>query len=378
MVKTKGGKKFPVVIPTNCSKIKTRKIDRYRIEVSLICDLKCEYCVVHLNKVFQRDQMMDKNTAVRIMERFCEEVGEEGSLLLIGGEPLLNWSVVKLMIELCPAKTMIFTNAFSLDEEKIDFLSRHHTLVLTSLDGYSNEHNVKRFQTNVEKKSGIVKKNIKKMVKAGCNLGIGCMVHDGNVRELTEVAEFFFNDLGVRSISFSYPHLTLEKVDISEFDMKVYTEQIKKMLVYSKNKKVYIDQIGRVTRSILRSEPILSSCKAGVSQRTFYPDGTETICTKLDLLPGYQFDNYLNSLPSKNKNCVSCLAQNICGGGCWWDAALNPNRKGVDSRICSYNKALVSHIVKDIVKELHNITTQEEAVSLVEEKYGPTMFPIWT
>lgn len=377
-VETPEGKRFLARIPKDKVKPKNKNIDRYRIEVSLACDLKCKYCVVHMNRVFQRGKIMSEKTAREIMSRFNKEVGKNGSLMLIGGEPLLNWSVVKLMIELCAGKTMIFTNAFSINQEKIDFLKKHQTLILTSLDGYSIKHNGSRFYPEVKKKFKIVKDNIKAMISAGCNVGIGCVAHNGNVGDLTRIADFFVDDLGARSMSFSYPHFTVEETDTNNFNMDEYTKQMKKMLAYSKKKKVYIDQIGKIVRNILLSEPVLSSCKAGISQRTFYPDGSETVCTKLDTIPNYDFANFLKSLPVNNKECADCLAFKICGGGCPWDAAVKPDKKGIDGRICKYNKAMTSLIIKDIAKELSCVNTQDEAVSRLREVYTPVMSPIWT
>lgn len=376
-VVTPDGKRFSATIPKEKKGIKDNKINRYRIEVSLACDLKCKYCVVHMNRVFQMGKIMNEETARKIMGRFRKEVGKDGSLMLIGGEPLLNWRIVKLMIELCPGKTMIFTNALSLNEEKINFLKEHQTLILTSLDGYSIRHNSSRFYPEVKKNFQIVKDNIKAMISAGCNVGIGCVAHSGNVADLGKIADFFVDDLGAHSISFSYPHFTVEKSDTNFFNMGEYSKQMKKMLAYSKKRKVYIDQIGKLVRSILTSDHIFSSCKAGISQRAFYPDGTETICTKLDTIPGYDFKNFYSSMPFNNQKCSSCIAKNVCGGGCPWDAAIKSNNKGVDNRICKYNKGLVSFIIKDIAKELRHVKTQKEAVSVLKEKYEPVMSPIW-
>ena len=70
-----------------------KKIDRYRVEVSLACNLSCEYCVVHKNDVSQQNKMMDLETAKVIVNKFNEEVGERGSLFLMGGEPLTSCSL---------------------------------------------------------------------------------------------------------------------------------------------------------------------------------------------------------------------------------------------------------------------------------------------
>ena len=126
-------------------------IDRYRVEVSLTCNLKCKYCVVHLNNVRQQNTIMSIETAQRIIEMFNKEVGAKGSIFIMGGEPLVNWPVVKYIIENAKGKTIIFTNALDLTEEIIKFFFKHDTYILTSLDGYSIEQNEKRFWPHTQK-----------------------------------------------------------------------------------------------------------------------------------------------------------------------------------------------------------------------------------
>ena len=74
------------------------KIDRYRIEVSLACDLRCQYCLVHMNNVEQQNKKMSMDTASAIINMFNAEVGERGSVFIIGGEPLTNKAVTKYII----------------------------------------------------------------------------------------------------------------------------------------------------------------------------------------------------------------------------------------------------------------------------------------
>jgi len=351
------------------------RIDRYRIEVSLACDLRCEYCVVHMNKVFQRGRLMDGETAKKIINKFNLEVGPTGSLMLIGGEPLLNWEVVKFMISRCSGSSMIFTNAYRLDEDKIKFLKKHNTLILTSLDGYSLKHNKSRFYPNVKKNFNIVCKNISTAINNGCKVGIGCVVHPGNINDMEKIAHFFTEKLKAKSLSFAYPHFTTEETPTNKFPMEEYTKQMLKLFLFSKERKIYIDQIGKLVKSIFKKKIVFASCKAGLSQKTFYPDGSETICTKIDTIPGYDFKDFTSILPVNNKKCDNCVAQKLCGGGCPWDAIVFKNKIGVDRRICKHNKTLVAYILKDIEMELRNVKTKKEALEIIKDKYYPMMNP---
>lgn len=373
----KGGEHFLLNSGHTKDKKLSKKIDRYRIEVSLACDLRCRYCVVHMNKVFQRGKMMSLKVAKKIMDKFNSEVGSRGSLILIGGEPLLNWETVKYMISKCKGRTIIFTNAYKLNREKSIFLKKYDTLILTSLDGYSLKHNKNRFEPNVKDRFSIVRKNISSAIRYGCKIGIGCVVHLENVNDVTKIAQFFTEKIKSRSLSFAYPHFTTEITKINKFPMEKYTKAMCKMVQFSKDNRVYIDQIGKLLRCILKKEIIISACKAGLSQRAFYPDGSETICTKLDTIHNYNIDNFFKKLPVNNKKCKNCIALNLCGGGCPWDASVFKNKIGVDKRVCGHNKKLVAYIIKDMEKELKNVKIRKEALGIIKDKYYPMMFPLW-
>lgn len=160
--------------------------------------------------------------------------------------------------------------------------------------------------------------------------------------------------------------------------MEKYTNAICQLFKFAKKERIYIDQIGKILREILRRETNLCACRIGLSQRTFYPDGTETLCTKLDTLPNYSIRKFLDILPVHNPKCQSCVAVNLCGGGCPWDAAVFPNQIGVDKRICRHYQTLITFIINEIESELQTSKNQSEAQLIIKEKYLPLTSPSWT
>ena len=273
-----------------------RKIDRYRIEVSLVCNLRCEYCVVHMNNVEQQNTVMSMETAATLVEQFNREVGSIGSVFLMGGEPLLNIDVVKYFIENIEGSAIIFTNALSLDKNLAHYFYEHNVYILTSLDGYTLQQNQKRFGNNPAKYEQIVE-NIKYAISIGCKVGISCLLHQDNVVDATKIAEYFVNYLHARAMSFSYPHMTVKESLENNFDMMQYAEQQIALYEFAKEKRVYIDQIGKIVGAIAFGFPAIAACKAGLSQRTFYPiPEYVALSNKVFLLLSYCTD--VNSLPS--------------------------------------------------------------------------------
>src|SRR5512147_1017534 len=76
----------------------SRKIKKYRLEVTYGCNASCGYCLVYGNNLKQLNAAMDMNIAKKIVADYNNEPYAE-SIMLIGGEPLTNWPVVKYIIE---------------------------------------------------------------------------------------------------------------------------------------------------------------------------------------------------------------------------------------------------------------------------------------
>ena len=348
-------------------------IDRYRIEVSLSCNLKCKYCVVHMNNVRQQNTVMSLETARTIVNQFNEEVGDKGSIFLMGGEPLTNFPVVKSIIEQAQGSTIIFTNALLLDDNLIRFFYKHNTYILTSLDGYNLRQNEKRFWPDVQKNFDKVTNNIKNAINKGCKVGVSCLLHNGNVKDAREIAEFFINDLGAKAMSFSYPHRTMGSTEEDRFDFEQYSKSLIDVYRVAKRYGVYVDQIGKIISCLAFGNPIVIGCKAGTTQRAFYPDGSETICTKIDTQKGFLMNDYINDLPYLHQACRNCIAQGLCSGECPWDffVATRKGERG-HGRVCGYYTSFVDFIINDITSVLSKAKTIDEAKAL----FNATILPL--
>ena len=348
-----------------------QKIDRYRIEVSLCCDLNCKYCVVHMNNVQQQNTIMSLDTAKNIVNKFNAEVGSNGSVFIIGGEPLTNIPVTKYIIENIKGSSVIFTNALKLSDDLIDFFKHYNTYILTSFDGYSIEQNESRFWPNVAENYNKVLKNITRAVNKGCKVGVSCLLHDGNLGEAKKIASFFTETIGAKSMSFAYPHLTVIDSPENHFDFSKYTKDMKDLYDLSKEKGIYIDQIGKIVYSIIYSKPFIIGCRAGTTQRAYYPNGEETICTKIDTLSSWDFKEYIEKLPAFSNDCKKCNAYLLCSGECPWDFAVSQLSNKGHNRICDFRSSLVEYIIKDIVNDLNATEDEEEAKRLINSVFVP-------
>lgn len=111
------------------------------------CNLRCEYCFAGTGDYGTGKRMhMDFKTGKKAMDFLLENSGDRENLELdfFGGEPLMNWDVVKQLVEYGRSKEKEFgkrfrftitTNGILLDEEKMDFINKEMSNVVMSVDG---------------------------------------------------------------------------------------------------------------------------------------------------------------------------------------------------------------------------------------------------
>jgi len=123
------------------------------IVVTLRCNMNCVYCHASSKPVNQKGFDMDKETAEKTVDFIFQSPSKSISIEFQGGEPLLNWEVVKYVIEYAQKKNKsakkdlmitLVTNMSKMDEEKMNHLIKNDVDVCTSLDGPKELHDCNR------------------------------------------------------------------------------------------------------------------------------------------------------------------------------------------------------------------------------------------
>ena len=116
------------------------------LHVSHTCNLNCSYCFASQGKYKGERALMSFEVGKRAFDFLIENSGTRRNLEVdfFGGEPLMNWDVVKQLvayarsIEKEKGKNFRFTlttNGLLIDDEVIDFLNAEMSNVVLSLDG---------------------------------------------------------------------------------------------------------------------------------------------------------------------------------------------------------------------------------------------------
>ncbi|MCC8150738.1 MAG: thioether cross-link-forming SCIFF peptide maturase [Lachnospiraceae bacterium] len=117
------------------------------------CNLACRYCFAEEGEYHGRRALMDLETGKRALDFLIENSGHRRNLEVdfFGGEPLMNWNVVKELVtygrqqEKIHDKNFHFTlttNGVLLNDEIMEFANREMSNVVLSIDGRKevNDH----------------------------------------------------------------------------------------------------------------------------------------------------------------------------------------------------------------------------------------------
>ena len=121
------------------------------LHVAHICNLNCAYCFASQGKYHGERALMSFETGKRALDFLIENSGARRNLEVdfFGGEPLMNWDVVKQLVayarsvESAHKKNFRFTlttNGMLIDDDVIDFCNREMSNVVLSLDGRKEIH----------------------------------------------------------------------------------------------------------------------------------------------------------------------------------------------------------------------------------------------
>lgn len=157
----------------NWTKPHFRHPTHHIIVSTLRCNLSCKYCHAEVVPAKSKRQNVDltMETAEAIIKFAMRSPATEQSFEFQGGEPLLNFDLLKVVISKLKKGyseagkkiwISIQSNGTMLDDKKMDFFYRNDVSIGTSYDGDDFIHNANRQTNSGKSTSEIVLKNIEK------------------------------------------------------------------------------------------------------------------------------------------------------------------------------------------------------------------------
>lgn len=311
------------------------------------CNLKCNYCFASQGDFGGQRMLMPYEIGKKALDLLVKLSENRRNLEVdfFGGEPLMNFEVVKKLVEYGRSiekeynknfRFTMTTNGVLLDDDTIDFINEHFVNVVLSIDGRKEIHDNMRRTNNDKGSYDLVVEKFKETVKRrkGETYFARGTFTNKNLDFVNDVLHM--RDLGFKSISIE-PVVTepTEEYALREEHIERINKEYEKLaLEYLKASKNEDDKFNFFHFNIdLDKGPCLykkmSGCGAGTEYLAVTPDGDLYPCHQFvgdedfiigDVEKGITNDKIYNlfentGITTKEK-CTNCWAKYFCSGGC--------------------------------------------------------------
>ncbi len=310
------------------------------------CNLACKYCFAEEGEYHGRRALMSFEVGKKALDFLIANSGNRINLEVdfFGGEPLMNWDVVKRLVEYGRSQEKIHnkkfrftltTNGVLLNDEVMEFCNKEMSNVVLSLDGRKEVNDKMRPFRNGKGSYDLIVPKFQKFAESRNQTNY--YVRGTFTRENLDFSKdvIHFADLGFKQMSIEpVVGLPEEPYAIREEDLPVIMEEYDKLVVeYIKRKKegrgfnffhfmIDLEQGPCVAKR-------LSGCGSGTEYLAVTPWGDLYPCHQFvgreEFLLGNVDDGIVNeacrnefklcNVYAKEK-CQNCFAKFYCSGGC--------------------------------------------------------------
>ncbi|NLT13781.1 MAG: thioether cross-link-forming SCIFF peptide maturase [Clostridiales bacterium] len=316
------------------------------LHVSHACNLSCDYCFAGEGRYHGETALMTLEVGKKAIDFLIEHSGKRRNLEVdfFGGEPLLNWDVVKQIvayareIEKNKGKNFRFTlttNGVLIDDDVIDFANREMHNVVLSLDGRREVHDRSRRFLDGRGSYQVILPKFKALVEKRGGKGYyirGTYTHRNIdfTNDILHMAELGFTELSMEPVvSKEGDPYALTAGDLPEL-LRQYEKLAGEMLKRKKEGRGFTFYHFMLD---LSGGPCIYKRVAGCGSGTEYlavtPSGDLYPCHQFVGDPAYIMGNLWDGVTNTEKRdvfsgcnvysrpeCRDCWARLYCAGGC--------------------------------------------------------------
>ena len=316
------------------------------LHVAHTCNLNCAYCFASQGKYHGERALMSFEVGKRALDFLIENSGTRPNLErdFFGGEPLMNWNVVKELVAYARVQEKIHnknfrftltTNGVLVDDEVIDFCNKEMSNVVLSLDGRQEVHDRLRVDYMGRGSYDLIVPKFQEFVKkrGGKNYYMrGTFTHN-NIDFTNDI--FHMADLGFTELSMEPVVCSPEDASaLTEEDLPVLFDQYeilaKEMIKRKKEGKpfTFYHYMLDLTHGPCIYKRI-SGCGSGTEYMAVTPTGDLYPCHQFVGDNKYLLGNIWDGVTNKEvqnefklcnayarPECNDCWAKLYCSGGC--------------------------------------------------------------
>ena len=316
------------------------------LHVAHTCNLNCSYCFASQGKYHGERALMSFDVGKRALDFLIENSGTRRNLEVdfFGGEPLMNFDVVKKLVEYARSvekekgknfRFTLTTNGVLVDDDVIDFANREMSNVVLSLDGRKEVHDRYRVDYAGNGSWERIVPKFQKFVKArgGKNYYMrGTFTHANPdfLEDIKTMLDLGFNELSMEPVVAAPDDPAALTEEDKSLVMKQYEELAKLMIEREKEGKPFTFYHYMLD---LKGGPCvykrISGCGSGTEYMAVTPWGDLYPCHQFvgdekfrlgDIWNGVQNKSVQNEFAAcnvyKREECRSCWARLYCSGGC--------------------------------------------------------------
>ena len=316
------------------------------LHVAHTCNLNCAYCFASQGKYHGERALMSFEIGKRALDFLIENSGTRHNLEVdfFGGEPLMNWDVVKELVSYARVQEKIHnknfrftltTNGVLVDDEVIDFCNKEMSNVVLSLDGRQEVHDRLRVDYMGRGSYDLIVPKFQEFVKkrGGKNYYMrGTFTHN-NIDFTNDI--FHMADLGFTELSMEPVVCSPEDASaLTEEDLPVLFDQYeilaKEMIKRKKEGRpftFYHYMLGLTHGPCIYKR--ISGCGSGTEYMAVTPTGDLYPCHQFVGDNKYLLGNIWDGVTNKEvqnefklcnayarPECNDCWAKLYCSGGC--------------------------------------------------------------
>lgn len=355
------------------------------------CNFNCSYCFIEHDrkKNNYKERYMTEQVALDGLDFFVNQIrknkvhsDERKAIQFYGGEPLLNFNVLKkLLVKIQQYKQekvlpddlelTTVTNGSLLTREVVTFLKEHNVGITISIDGdeMSTSNRVDHAGNPMYHK---ILKGIENCKAVNAHFALSITLTEETIREADKTMDAIFR-IRPNRVGFNLliPGDHFDNIR-NDYAIRASNFIIKAFKLLRENGIIYEDNFIRKVESFARAKVCVSDCGAvGGNQVIIHPDGQIGACEgflgerkylvsdiydkNFDLEQIDVYREWGERKPLLMEQCQDCIALGICGGGCLVGAIKNErNIYALDKNNCDHMKNTVNWLIWDLYQNIKN------------------------